>query len=106
MEWPLRSLDDDTGMTVLACVCALDLATQQMGHELKAVTDAEHGYAQPQETRVERRRALAVDASRPTGKEDGPWLQRAQGVEGKAVRMNLAVHALLADTTRDELRVL
>lgn len=52
------------------------------------------------------RRILFVHAGRPSGKYDAFRLQLADFVHGRIVRHELAVHAEVADTARDELVVL
>src|SRR5690606_35876785 len=57
-------LDDDVRQPELALLRALDLAPEQVGHQLHAVADAEDRDAELEDALVDFRRAVLVDARR------------------------------------------
>ena len=87
----------------LALLRLLHPAAQLHGHQLRAVTDAEHRHAQVEEARVAERRVRVVDAGRAAGEDDARGLHGPEPVEFQGVGVDLAVHLLLADAAGDEL---
>jgi hypothetical protein len=87
-------------------VPAFYLAAQGLGHQLHAVADAEDGEAQLEEGRVTGRGIRFVDAGRSAGKHDARGLARGQLRGGQVAAQDFAIDVELADTTRNELRVL
>src|ERR1019366_2588816 len=102
----LGMLDDDARVTVFPRVRLLDATAEQVRDELKAVADSEDGDAELEDARVDRRRALGVDARGSPRQDDGFRGHRLDLLEGDRARLDLAVNALLADAAGDELRVL
>ena len=83
-----------------------DLAAEHLGHQLHAVTDAEHRHVEVEDRRVALRRAGIRHAARSAGENQPDRAFRAERVERRVERHDLGVHRQLAQTTRDELRVL
>ena len=98
--------DAQGGEAVLALLRRDDLAAEEVGHELDAVADAEDGHAELEDALVRVGRALAVDALRPAGEDEGRRLRLADRGERRRVRQDLGVDAELADLPGDELGVL
>jgi hypothetical protein len=96
-------LDRQRRPTELALVGRRDLATEQAGHELRAVADAEHRHPELEQRRIDRRRALGIDRRRSAREDDGRRRQRPDLGQGQVERLDLAVHRLLAHPAGDEL---
>ena len=82
------------------------MAAEQMHHELAAVAQAEHWDAQLENSRVDRRRAVRIDAVRAAGENDALRIFRADRLKTDAVGDDLAVDAALAHPTGDKLIIL
>ena len=102
-EQPDGLLHHQLRRPVFAVAARLDLAPELVGHELLAVADAQHRHAEIEEPRIALGRLVPVHALGAAREDDGPGREGADGVEGERARMDLAVHARLADPTRDEL---
>src|SRR5690606_14057500 len=85
---------------------ALDLAAEQAAEQLHAVADPEHGDAELEDARIDRRGPLGVDARGPPGEDDRLRLELAHTGELEGAGVDLAEDVLLADAPRDELGVL
>ena len=104
---PFHRLDDfDACRPVLAVRAAVDLATQQLGHELEAVADAKHWDAELEDLRIDHRRAGLFDAVGAPGQDDALRPEGADLLERHGAGVDLAVDVQLPDPTGDELRVL
>src|SRR5262245_7399829 len=99
-------LDGDARRAVLPRVRAFDLAAEFVREELEAVADAGHRNAELDDPRVHRGRAVVVDARRPAREDDRARIHRPDRVEGNGAGLDLAVDVLLADSSRNQLRVL
>src|SRR5581483_2342306 len=85
---------------------ALDAAAEVLRHQLHPVADAEHGHAQLVDAGIDLRRVLRVDRGRPAAEDERDRVLRAQLGRGRAVTDELRVDTRLADSARDQLRVL
>ena len=105
-EQAVRLADREKGGAVLAGRARVDLAAEVMGDQLHSVADAQHRNAGAQRLRVDLRRAGLVDARRPAREDEAGRLPALQLVPWRRAWHELAVHARLANATRDELAVL
>ena len=62
--------DSNRGCTVLAFVRALDLASEEVRHELHAVANAENRQAEVEDARVDGRSTFGVDARRAAAEDE------------------------------------
>src|SRR2546423_1744333 len=81
-------------------------APEQLRHQLQPVADAEHGNAELEQRRVAHRSALLLDARGPSAEDDALRAPRFDVGGAEIGPLNLAVDVELADSARDELRVL
>jgi hypothetical protein len=103
-EEPVRRRHLDARAAELSPRGALDVAPQEVRHQLHPVADAEDGRALPEDVGVDGRRALLVHARRAARQDDrlrGPHLR---GRDGR--RHDLGEALLLAHAPGDQLRVL
>lgn len=98
--------DRDLRPAVLADGRRLDLAAELVRHELRAVAYAEDGYAERKDLLAVRRGIRLVDALRAAREDDRLGRERADLLQGKRMRMHLAVNAAFAHAARDQLVVL
>ena len=96
----------DIGMAELARRPGLDAAAELVRHQLHAVADAEHGQAELEERGIARGGARFVDAGRAAGEDEALRRARRELRRGQVAAQDLTVHVQLADTPRDQLRVL
>ena len=75
-------------------------------HGLEAVADAEHRNPQVEQSGVELRSTVGVDAGRPTGEHDGLRVLGLDLGHPRGVRDDLGEHPCLTDPPRDQLGVL
>ena len=94
------------GPAVLAAQAAPDRAAELLGDQLGAVADAEDRHAELVDRRVERRRAVDVDALRAAGQDQRRRPPRGDLGGRDAVGHDLGVHVQLADPPGDQLGVL
>jgi hypothetical protein len=71
-----------------------------------AVANPKQRHAEPREPRIRQRRVVLIHTRRPAGEHDPLRLHRLDALQRQVERMQLAVHARLADAAGDELRVL
>ena len=93
----------DLRPAVLPALGALDLAVEQVRHELHAVADAEHRNAELEERALGVRRAGVVDALRPAREDDADRRAAADLLGRHRERMHFAVDPVLAQAARDQL---
>ncbi len=105
-EWTRGLEHFQAGRPVLPVGGAVDLAAQELGHELQAIADAEHRNAQLEDLGVDHRRARLLDAVGAPGQDDPLRPEGADLVEGQVAGMDLTVDVQLADPPCDELGVL
>ena len=98
--------DADVGRAVLAVVGREDVAAELVGHQLRAVADAEDGDAAGPDGRVGPRRVRVVDRVRAARQDDRARAAPLELVVRRVVRQQLRVDVELADAPRDELREL
>ncbi len=103
----LQAATGELGAPVLAAAGLRDLATELLGDELRAVTDAEHRDARVVDRGVDRRRVLDVHRRGTTREDDRPSVVRASisasGIERGTISR---VHVRFAHASCDQLRVL
>src|SRR6185437_5875336 len=83
-----------------------DVSAERSRHPLHAVTDAEHGNAEAQNFGVARRRIDIVHRTGAAGEDDAARLEALDFVERGVAGQNRGEDLLLADSPRDQLRVL
>src|SRR5690606_3968504 len=96
----------DLGVAVLALVRRSYLAAETRGEGLHAVADAEQRHAGVEHGVRYGRRAGRRGRIRAPGENDAGRVERSDRLVGRIVRVDLAVDARLADSPRDQLRVL
>ena len=94
------------GEAVLALARGNDLASEEMGHELESVADAQDREAELEDPGRRQRGALLVDAPRAAGKDEGARGFFFYSSDGDIERHDLGIDPQLADLPGDELRVL
>src|SRR5580693_1884014 len=77
-----------------------------MREPLHAVAYAQHRHAQLQHLGIARWRVFIVDGTRTAGQNDANGFERADFVDFRGTWQNRGEHLLLADASRDQLRVL
>jgi hypothetical protein len=92
--------------SVLALAGGGDLAAQGLRHQLVAVADAQHRYAELEQPGIDRRGAGFVDACGAAGQDDAGGALGPDLLQWRVVRDDLRVHVALADPAGDQLRVL
>jgi hypothetical protein len=103
---PTVDRDVRVGGAVLPSAGACDRASEGRCHHLEAVADAERGDPEIEDLGVERRSTFFVDARGAPGEDDAHGVLLGDLGGRDRVRHDLGVHAGLAHTARDELRVL
>src|SRR5262252_1459223 len=96
----------DRGVSVLALRRRLDASAQRMRHQLHAVADAEHGFADVVHSRIAGRRASVRDALRATRQDDSRRIPCANLVDRRVGRPDFGVDRQLAQAPSDQLCVL
>ena len=106
LEQIIALVDLQLGRPELPVRGAGHLASQQMGDELHAVTDAEHRNACLQQLDADRRCLSIVDAGRAAGKNEAAWPLTENTGYGGIVRQDLRIDMCLADPAGNQLGVL
>ena len=75
-------------------------------HELAAIANAEDGDAEPEDLRIDLRRAFGVYALRAAGKDDADGVKGADLIHGHGVRLDFAIDIALAHAARNKLVIL
>ena len=101
-----RFIERDFRLAVLARRRRLDLAAEQMCHELRTVADAEHRDAEIEDLGAAGHGIFRVDAVRAARQDDALRRHLADLLQRKRLRMDFAVDMVLAHAARDELIVL
>ena len=83
-----------------------DLTAQRVRHQLAAVANAQDGNAQPEHRRVNVGRFLQIHAVGAAGENDAHGRKGANLVQGRGIRLDLAVDVLLPHPSGDQLIVL
>ena len=99
-------LDFDVGVSILALVGGANFSAQGVHHELKPVTDAEHGYAQFEHAWVRGRRVGVIHRGRAAGKNDADRGIAANFFQAGGAGEHHRKDVLFADAARDELGIL
>ena len=92
--------------TVLTDPGVGDVAAELLGHELRAVTNAQHRDAEFVDRGIERRRRYFVDRLRTAGEDDRGRRLRAHFVSGDGALDDFGIDVCFAHASRDQLRVL
>ena len=93
-------------MAELALRRRRDAAAERVGHQLHAVADPEHRTADVVDAGIALRRAELGHALGPARQDDADRLARANRFERRVRRPHFRVHRQLAQSPRDQLRVL
>ena len=91
---------------ILAHLGMADLAAERHGHNLVPVAKTQDRQAQVENSRVDGRRVLGIDARGTTRKDEGRGLHRADLVRGDVAGHNLRIDMQVAHAAGDELAVL
>ena len=75
-------------------------------HELAAVANTEDGDAEPEDLRIDLRRAFCVYALRAAGEDDADGVKGTDLIHGHGVRLDFAIDIALAHAARNELVIL
>ena len=94
------------GPAVLPLGRLCDLAAKNMGQELHAVADPEHGYTQLQVGLVDKRRSGVIHARRASGQDQALRFEGLDLFEARVVRKDLAVDPGFTNAAGDQLGVL
>jgi hypothetical protein len=106
LEEGILALELQQRAPVLAILAALDHAAEPQGQDLHAVADAEDRDTEAGQRGIEVRRVRIERARGAAREHDARRVPRPDRVERERRRMDLAVDALLAQPSRDELREL
>ena len=106
LEEAVRGGDADVGRAVLALVRREDVAAELVGHQLRAVADAEDRDLPVPDGRVGPRRLGVVDRHRAAREDDRACPATLQLLVRGVVRQQLRVDVELAHPARDQLREL
>jgi hypothetical protein len=98
--------DGQRPLAVLALLPLLDLAAEEVGEDLDAVTDAENRDLQPEDGPIGERRVLGVHARGPARHDDALGLEGGDLGGRRVVAQDRRVHVALADPAGDHLGVL
>src|SRR5215469_14103133 len=93
-------------MPILTVLCAFDLASQVVRHELQAIADPEHGQAQIEDAQVGIRSILVIDRGRAAGENDADRVVLLDVFDLCLTGKNNRKNILLADSAGDELGIL
>ena len=96
----------DLGVAVLVFVRVGHAAAELRGHGLHAIADTKHRNTRVKHALWRLRRGFPGDRFRPARQYDAARLLCLQGLLAIVVGPDLAIHAGLAHTSRDQLRVL
>ena len=102
----LAALGRELGLAELRDARPLDAPAEVLRHELHAVADAERRDPELEDARIDLRRAIRVDGSRPAREDERQRVARTERLRCDRVRDELRVDAALAHAPRDQLRVL
>jgi len=91
------------GKSVFPFEGALDFASQRVDHVLHAVTDAQNRYAQFQNTTVDARTMLFVDAARATGQDNALQIHFLNALNGNGGGFDNAVYTAFTNAPGNEL---
>ena len=105
-QQPARRRGSHLRIAELAMRAGGDAPTELLRHRLHAIADAEDGHAQRVHDRRRLGRLLIGDGLRTARENDAPSAERAHFGIADVPGMDLAIHAVLADAPRDQLRVL
>jgi hypothetical protein len=105
-EWSDGLEDLEAGVAVLPMRRPVDGASEQFGHELQAVADAQHRDAQIEDGAVHERRARLLHAERASRQDDPARREGADLLHRHRAGVDLAIDVQLANAARDQLRVL
>ncbi len=103
LEQAVRAADADVRRPVLAAVGGQDVPAELMGHQLRAVADAEDGEPPVPDRRVRPRGIGVVDRHRAAGEDDRARPSTLDLLVRGVVRQQLGVDVELADPARDQL---
>ena len=106
LEELVPRLDRHLGLAVLALLARLDLAAKLLTHQLHAVADAKDRDAKLEDAVVDSRSPFLEDAVRTAGEDDALRRVRTHLFGGDVERDDFGVDVLLADSPRNELRIL
>ena len=98
--------DLNLGEAILAPLAGMDLAAQQMGHELVPVADPEDRNPGLQNARVQRGGAGLVDGGRAAAQNQAAGAVGEELLHGDRGGTRFRAHALLLHLTHDKLQVL
>ena len=84
----------------------VDLSAQGLAGQLHPVADSQDGDPQTEQFRIALRRPVFVDAGRAARKNDAFGSEFGHSLGGNVMPNDLAVNALFADSSSDQLRVL
>jgi hypothetical protein len=97
--------DFHLGSTVLAAVSADYLSTLNVCYELHTVADAEYG-GDVEDGGIGERHIVAVHRVGASTQDDARWFPLSDPFHGSTWRVDLGIHARLANATGDQLREL
>ncbi len=92
--------------SVFAFAGAGNFSAECVRDPLQAVANSENGYAEIQHAGIAFGSACVIDGTWPTGKDDSDRSEDANILKRSSARQNGGENLLLADSTRDELRIL
>src|SRR5205085_8555994 len=98
--------DVDFRSTVFALGRRFDFSAEHVSRELHAVADSENGHTEIEDLARTDRRRLSVNGLWSAGKNDRARRDLANLVDRKIKRVNHRVDTVLANASRDQLRVL
>src|SRR5208337_1771166 len=75
-------IDDEFGFAVFSFGSPGHFSSQAMGHQLHAITDAQHRNAEPEHLKVGNWRPTVIYTGRPSGKDDTVRLKRTNLLNG------------------------
>ena len=102
----LAALDGELRLAELGDAGPLDPAAELLRHDLHAVTDAQRRDPEREDARIHLRRAVCVDRGGAARENERQRIAPAHLARADRMRHELRVDAALADSPRDQLRVL
>ena len=96
----------DLGVAVLALAGGVNRASERVRHELQSVADSEHGQSEVEHFGISRRRVDVINRAGTAGENDADRIVAANLLQFGRTRQDNGEDVLLANTPRDELRVL